>query len=71
MSKALRNNPPGTPKPTPKTIKIKPGDIQLVFPMLFCPTLVLNDPYMDFMFFQVLGITESLKSHPNQVHETF
>ena len=62
---------PEIPKSTPKSIKLEPGNLQLVFPMLFCRTLVLNDNYMNFMVFQVPGIPELLKSHPNQAQETF
>ena len=49
---------PGPPKSTPKSSKIEPGDLQLVFPMLFCQTLVLNDNCMNLMVFQVLGTPE-------------
>ena len=52
---------PGPPKSTPKSIKIEPGDLQLVFPMLFCRTLVLNDSCMNFMVFQVLGHPRIIK----------
>ena len=58
---------PGPPKSTPKSIKIEPGDLQLVFPMLFCRTLVLNDSCMNFMVFHVVGHPRITKksSKPN------
>ena len=51
----------GAPKSIPKSIEINPGDFQLVFPMLFCRTLVLNDCCMHFMVFQVLGHPRIIK----------
>ena len=55
---------PGPPKTTPKSLKIEPGNCQLVFPMLFCRTLVLNDSCMNFIVFQVPGHPRITKKSP-------
>ena len=52
---------PGPSKSNPKSIKIEPGDLQLVFPMLFCRTLVLNDNCMNFKIAHALGHPRIIK----------
>ena len=52
---------PGLPKSTPQFIKIEPGGLHLVFPMLFCRTPVLKDGCMNFIVFQILGHPRIIK----------